>query len=100
MGRTSRVQHRWHSSEDEGCDDGYKELNNPKDQGYRLALRLAFCNCDVKGRICCEAKCDCEEEEATGKVGSVVPGGGYIGKFGDGGSDHDYGGYRTTKSGC
>jgi len=48
----------------------------------------------------CESKCDDEGEEVAGEVGSVIPGDGYVGKFGDGGSDHDYGGYHTTKRSC
>jgi hypothetical protein len=55
---------------------------------------------NAKGWAGCEGECDQEEEQVLGEVRRIVPGGRYIGKFGDGGRDHDHSGYCTTKSGC
>ena len=65
----------------------YEELDNFEDQWYCLVPRPAFRNCYVKGRTSCETKCDQEEEQMTGEVGGVVPGGRNAGEFGDGGGN-------------
>ena len=52
-----------------------------------------------KGRTGCKTKCDHEEEQATGEAGGVVSGGRIVGKFSNGGGDHEYIDYFTAESG-
>ena len=80
----------WHDDEDEGCNYEDEGLDNSEDEGYCLVPGMTFRYRDVKGWASCEGECDREEEQAPGGVGRIVPGGRDIGKFGDGGGDHDH----------